>query len=180
MDSLFSLAEGIRKCISCPLYKSRTLAVPGDGNSKAKLMVIAESPGEEEDRLGLPFVGKSGKFLDNLFDDIKIKKKDLFITNAVKCRPPKNRTPFSKELKTCKQLWLDKQIEILKPKLILILGRVALKSVLKETRINLTHGKILQRNGYKYFVTYHPAAALRFPKIRKEMEKDFKKLKKFI
>jgi len=138
MDNLFfSLAEEIRKCTACPLWKSRTLAVPGEGifnkqisDKQIKLFFIGEAPGEEENRQGLPFIGRSGKFLDEMLKIAGVERKDVFITGAVKCHPPKNRNPTAKELKICKELWLDNQINIIQPKLIVILGKVALKSLL--------------------------------------------------
>jgi len=179
-ETLFSLSEQIRRCTACPLYKKSTLAVPGEGPKNAKIMVVGEAPGEEEDRTGKTFMGKAGKFLDKMLEIADIKRNDVFITNAVKHRPYENRNPKVGELKTCKELWLDQQIEIIKPELIIVLGRIALKSLLNETDVKYLHGKVIGRNKQKYFVTYHPSAALRFPKIRAEMEKDFKKLKKFV
>lgn len=179
-EELYELSEGIRKCTACPLWESRTLVVPGEGLSKTKVMFVGEAPGAEEDRVGRPFVGRAGKFLDDLFEKNGIKRKDVFITGSVKCHPPKNRNPTAKELKTCKGLWLDKQIEIIKPELIVILGGIALKSLFNKTKINAFHGKTITKNKQEYFVTYHPAAGMRFLKIRKEMEKDFKKLGKLI
>lgn len=177
-QTLFSIAEQIRKCTACPLHKSRLLAVPGEGSPKAKIMFIAEAPGSEEDRQGLPFVGKSGKFLDQMLKIANLKRKDIFITGSCKCHPPKNRNPTAKELKTCKELWLDQQIKLIKPKIIVILGRVALKNLLSENSIKDLHGKTIKKNNQEYFVTYHPAAGMRFPKLKKLMVNDFKKLKK--
>lgn len=179
-ETLFSLAEQIRKCTACPLYKKSTLAVTGEGPKNSRIMVIGEAPGEEEDRTGQPFVGKAGEFLDKMFEIANLDRKDVFITNCVKHRPPKNRNPTVSELKICKELWLDQQVEIIRPELIIILGRIALKSLLNETNVKDLHGKVVGRNKLKYFITYHPSAALRFPKIRAEMEKDFKKLKRLI
>lgn len=179
-EELFKLAEGIRCCTACPLWKTRTLAVPGEGNPEAKLFFVGEAPGAEEDRQGSPFVGPSGKFLDKLFKKNKIKREKVFLTGAVKCYPPKTRDPKLDELKICKELWLNKQISIIKPKLIVILGTIALKSLLKEKEIKELHGKIIKKNKQKYFITFHPAAGRRFPKVRKEMEKDFGRLKKLV
>lgn len=179
-ETLFSLSEQIRKCTSCPLYKGNTLAVAGEGPKNAKIVIVGEAPGEEEDRQGRPFIGSSGKFLDQMLGIAGIERDKIFITNVVKHHPPKNRIPTMKEVKTCKELWLDKQIEIIKPQLIIILGRIALKSLLNEKSVEKFHGKMIGRNKQKYFVTYHPSAALRFSKIRTEMEKDFSKLKKLV
>lgn len=180
MATLFSLAEDIRKCTACPLWKGTTLAVPGDGPKNAKIMLVGEAPGEKEDREGLPFVGNSGKFLDKMLNLAGLERKEVFITNTVKHRPPQNRAPQTSEIKMCKELWLDKQIEILKPRLIIILGGVALKTLTRETSVEKLHGKVIKKNKQKYFVTFHPSAALRYPENRKKMEGDFKKLKTFL
>ena len=180
MTSLFSLSEGIRTCTACPLHKSRTLAVPGEGSAKAEIFFVGEAPGNEEDRQGLPFVGRSGKFLDELLKIANIKRKDVFITGSVKCHPTTNRTPILIELTTCKHLWLEKQIEIIKPKLVVVLGSIALKSLLNETKIQPLHGKVIKKNNQRYFITYHPSAGMRFPAIKKKMIDDFIILKTII
>ena len=180
MATLFSLAEEIRKCTACPLWKGTTLAVPGEGAKDAKIMIVGEAPGEEEDRQGLPFVGRSGKLLDKMLEAAGLDRKKVFITNTVKHRPPENRAPKASEIKVCKELWLDQQIKILKPKLIIVLGVAALKTLIKETSLEKLRGRIIEREGQKYFVTLHPSAALRFPENRKKMENDFKKLKKIL
>lgn len=177
MPTLFSLAEEIRKCTACPLWKGTTLAVPGDGPKDVKIMLVGEAPGEEEDRQGLSFVGRSGKLLNTMLEVAELDRKKVFITNTVKHRPPKNRAPKASEMKVCKELWLDKQIEIIKPKLIILLGGTALKTLTDETSVEKLHGRIIEKDQQKYFVTYHPSAALRFPETRKKMEDDFRKLK---
>ena len=180
MATLFSLAEDIRRCTACPLYKNTTLAVPGDGPRDAKIMVVGEAPGEEEDRQGLPFVGRSGKFLDKMLGVAGLDRKKVFITNTVKHRPPQNRAPKAIEIKTCKELWLDKQIDLLKPRLIIVLGGVALKILTKEISVEELHGKVIEKDNLRYFVTFHPSAVLRYPENRKKMEDDFRKLKKML
>lgn len=177
MASLFSVAEEIRKCTACPLWKGTTLAVPGDGPKDAKIMIVGEAPGEEEDRQGLPFVGRSGKFLDKMLGIAGLDRSKVFITNTVKHRPPENRAPKTSEIKICKELWLDKQIDILKPKLIVVLGGIALKTLVGEGSVEKLHGKVITKDNQKYFITFHPSAALRFPETRKKMEDDFKKLR---
>ena len=180
MPTLFSLAEDIRKCTACPLWKGTTLAVPGDGAKNAKIMIVGEAPGEEEDRKGLPFVGRSGKFLDKMLAVAGLDRKQVFITNVVKHRPPQNRAPKASEIKVCTELWLEQQIGILKPKLIVVLGAVALKTLTQEISVEKLHGTVIekQKDGQKYFVTYHPSAALRYPENRKKMENDFRKLRR--
>ena len=141
-------------------------------------MIVGEAPGKEEDLQGRPFVGRSGKFLDLLFDITCFLRKDFYITSSVKCRPPKNRTPRPKELKICKQNWLNKQISIIDPEIIVLLGKVALKQVLgASSKLDKFHGRLIRYDGLTCFPTYHPAAAMRFPKVRKNMLQDFKILK---
>jgi len=178
MPTLFSLAEEIRRCTACPLYKSRLLAVPGEGPSNAKIMFIAEAPGEEENRQGLPFIGRSGKFLDELLKIAGIDRKDVFITGACKCHPEHNRNPTVSELKKCKELWLNQQVALIKPKLIVVLGRSALKSLLNKNKLSELQGKKITEGKQQYFITYHPSAGLRFPRFAKLMQEDFKKLKR--
>ena len=180
MATLFFLAEEIRRCTACPLYKNATLAVPGEGQKDAKIMLVGEAPGEEEDRRGLPFAGRSGKVLDEMLALAGLDRKQVFITNTVKHRPQENRIPTAGEIKTCKGLWLDRQIEILKQKLIVILGAVALKTLVKEASLTKSHGKFLEKKGQKYFVTFHPSAALRYPSRKKKMEEDFRRLREKI
>ncbi len=179
-SKLFLLAEEIRRCTSCPLWKKRTLAVPGEGPEKAKIMFIGEAPGAEEDREGMPFIGRSGKFLDQLLKIAGLKRENVFLTGAVKCRPENNRMPTAKELKICRELWLEKQIEIIKPELIVILGRAALKSLLNRSAVKKLHGRMVVEKGQKYFITFHPAAGMRFPETGKLIKADFQKLKFFL
>jgi DNA polymerase len=176
-DPLYDLAEGIRRCTACPLWKKRLLPVPGEGKVNAKLMFIGEAPGVEEDKQGVAFVGVSGKFLYELLEKHQIKKEACFFTSAVKCHPEKNRKPTSVEICTCRETWLKKQIGIIQPEIIVLLGQTAVDSILGKGKVKDHHGKLLLDRQYKIFVTYHPSAARRFPKIKKLMEEDFKKLK---
>ncbi len=179
-DTLFSLAEQIRRCTACPLYKKRMLAVPGEGKVGSQLMLIGEAPGAEEDRMGLSFVGRSGKFLDVMLSRIGLNRADVFVTGACKCRPPENRVPTVSELVTCRELWLLKQIELVDAKFVVLLGGAALWSVLGEREVKKWHGKVVVREGRRYFVTYHPSAGMRFPSVRQLMERDFGKLGKML
>lgn len=175
---LDNLSDGIRQCPKCPLCKSRKNAVPGEGPIPAKIFFLGEAPGKEEDIQGRPFVGRSGKYFEILLNNMGLSRKEVYITSSVKCRPPKNRKPFPNELKICKENWLNNQIALLNPKLIVLLGKVSLKQLLdRDDNLMEIHGKILQMDNRKCFVTFHPAAAMRFIKMRKEMLKDFKKLK---
>lgn len=179
MTNLFSIAEDIRRCTKCPLWKARTLAVPGDGPQGAKLMFIGEAPGAEEDRIGLPFVGRSGKFLTEAMERAGIDRKSVFITGSCKCRPPQNRTPTSAELSTCVSNWTSQQISLINPNIVILMGQTAVKGLLGKGsgQVKDLHGKIFVRDGRNFFVTYHPSAAMRFPLVRKMFEKDLKILK---
>ena len=181
MDSkkLYDLAEGIRKCTACPLCKGRMLAVPGEGKIDSGVLIVGEAPGAEEDPLGQPFVGRAGKLLNELLETAGIDRSDVFITNCVKCRPPKNRNPNSLELKTCRK-WLDSQISVVKPRLIIVLGRVALKNLTGKEKIKDLHGTVYEDAGQKYFITYHPSAGLRFKWIKEVLFEDTKNLKKIL
>lgn len=176
---LNKLNDGVRRCRKCPLCKSRENAVPGEGPVNAKIFFLGEAPGKEEDLCGRPFIGRSGKFFEDMLTSIGLLREDVFITSSVKCRPPKNRTPHKNELEICKKNWLNEQIFLLNPAIIVLLGKTALKQFLgREDSLMKLHGQIIQLDGTKCLVTFHPASAMRFPKIRKEMKLDFKKLKK--
>jgi len=179
-DPLYDLAEGMRRCTACPLWKKRLLPVPGEGKIGAKLMFIGEAPGVEEDKTGVAFVGVSGKFLYELLAKNEMDKKECFLTSAVKCHPEKNRKPTSAEICTCRETWLKKQIDFIKPEIIVLLGQTAVDSIIGKGQVKDYHGKLLMDRRYKLFVTYHPSAARRFPKIKKLMEEDFKKLRKSV
>jgi DNA polymerase len=177
---LIDLDKEIKECQKCRLYKSRSNAVPGEGPYAAKIMIIGQAPGKTEDELGRPFVGRSGKLLDELLETIKLERNSVFITSSIKCFPPKNRSPKSDELKSCKP-YLKKQIDLIKPKMIITLGNYALQTLLgKELKISQIHAKLQEFNNIRIFPTYHPAAAIRFPKIRTILKEDFKKLENLI
>ncbi len=153
------------------------MAVPGEGPISSKIMFVGEAPGREEDLSGRPFVGRSGKFLTKLVEAAGLKRDKCFITSVIKHRPPKNRKPKRNELEACK-IWWQKQIEILNPRLIVLLGRTASDTVLgKDFWIN--RARIFKKDKRSFFITYHPAAGIRFVKMEKILEKDFKKLKGF-
>src|SRR5262249_23977626 len=151
------LAGQIRVCTKCPLHTSRTLAVPGEGKDAARVMLIGEAPGRDEDKAGRPFVGASGRFPDHVLTGTGIDRRDLLITTTVKCRTPNNRTPRKKEVDTCTSLYLFQQIELIDPQLIVLLGGVAAKTVLGAASVSEVRGRVIERDGRKYFVTYHPA-----------------------
>jgi len=172
---LQKLNQEIRNCKKCPLWKTRNKVVPGEGAEDAKIMFIGEAPGREEDKIGRPFCGRAGKLLGKLLRKNRIKREKVFITSVVKCRPPKNRKPKPAELKSCREWW-GKQIEIINPSKIVILGKTAFDEVIGLGELKDVRGSWLKIKNRFYFPTYHPAAGIRFPKIKKILEKDFKKL----
>jgi len=179
------LEEKIKACRKCPLGELRTNAVPGSGSYEAKIMFVGEAPGYWEDQKGLPFVGRAGKVLDELLASIRLKREEVYITNVIKCRPPNNRDPTEEEINACSP-YLDKQIDTIRPKIIVPLGRHSMAYILKKfgfepEPISKIHGKIFEaRTLFGKIVImpmYHPAVALYKPQLREELEKDFKKLK---
>ena len=174
-DSLEKIAADVRGCPLCKLARTRKNAVPGEGQISAKIMFIGEAPGRSEDEKGKPFVGAAGRILDNLLKKAGIERSQVFVTNIVKCRPPNNRVPEEDELVACRP-YLDRQIALIKPKVICILGRTAYSSILGGTSITAHRGKIIERSGQKYFSTFHPAAIIYNKSLRSTLEADLKKL----
>lgn len=171
---LEQVAKEIAICKDCQLGKSGE-PVPGEGNPNAKIMLIGEAPGRQESLTGRPFVGRSGKFLTRLLESISIKRENVYITSPVKYYPGA-RAPLDAEI-SHGRVHLQKQIDIISPKLVVLLGKVAAKSVLGTSlMIGKFHGRAVKRDGREYFFTFHPSAALRFPKIRILMTRDFRKL----
>lgn len=174
------VVEEIKRCKKCELWRGRRNAVPGEGHVGAKIFFVGEGPGLEEDMQGRPFVGDAGKFLNELLAKAGLERKEVFIGNVVKCRPPGNRTPKKKEIEACKP-YLLRQIEIIKPKLIVLLGNTALKTLLdKKLTVSRTHEKLLEKNSQKFFVMHHPAAVLYNPKLKEVMIKDAGKLRRIL
>jgi DNA polymerase len=174
-DSLEKIAANVRGCPLCKLARTRKNAVPGEGQISAKIMFIGEAPGRSEDEKGKPFVGAAGRILDDLLKKAGIERSQVFITNIVKCRPPNNRVPEEDELIACRP-YLDRQIALIKPKVICILGRTAYSSILGGSSITANRGKIVERSGQKYFSTFHPAAVIYNKKLLSTLEADLKKL----
>jgi len=175
MKTLYDLAEGIRRCTACPLWEGRTLAVPGEG--QGKIMFVGEAPGVEEDRLGMPFVGPSGDIFNEMLKMMGLARDKCFVTNVCKCHPQKNHIPKIEELKKCKEEWLDLQISVIKPKLIVLMGDLALKLFFGGGNISELKGKVIDK---RYFVISCPSEALKSSKVKNELKKDFQKLNSFL
>ncbi|CAL1239922.1 uracil-DNA glycosylase [Candidatus Methylocalor cossyra] len=168
------LAAAIRRCQRCRLHEGRTRAVPGEGPPGAEWVLLGEGPGAAEDRTGRPFVGPAGRLLTELLTEAGLAREAVFITNCVKCRPPANRPPRRDELETCTGLWLHRQLDLIGPRLVVLLGQVATRQLLGDTAtVGRCHGTLRQQDGRRYFVTYHPAAALRSPAVAAALRADF-------
>ena len=174
-DQIDELQLKVISCVKCGLSKSRTNAVPGKGNPKAEILFIGEAPGRNEDLQGEPFVGSAGKILSEALDYAGISRDGVFITNVVKCRPPENRLPLVEEKDACSE-HLSKELEIIKPKIICILGNTAYNSLLGGDSITKNRGKIIEKNGQKYFLTIHPAAVIYNPELKDVLKNDIKAL----
>ena len=177
---LEELAEQARGCTLCPLWESRTLAVPGEGRFAAKVMIIGEAPGKEEDETGRPFVGATGRFLNGVLEGTGLDRADFFITNTVKCRPPKNRTPRTLEVNTCTSNYLFEQVELVNPRLVMLLGTVAAKRMLGVKSVSEARGRVVEREGRKFLVGYHPAVRFYREELGEKVREDFALLKREI
>jgi DNA polymerase len=177
-NNLDSLYNSIHECQNCALGKTRTNFVFGSGNSNADVMIIGEAPGADEDKQGKPFVGRAGKLLTDILKAINFDREEVYIANILKCRPPNNRNPLPAEMDECTP-YLYKQIDLIKPKVILCLGLVAATSLLKQKEsLTKMRGNVYEINGVKTMVTYHPAALLRNPNWKKGCWEDVQKFRK--
>lgn len=173
---LTNLRQEIAKCFDCPLSKTRNKTVPGEGSPRAKIMFIGEAPGAKEDESGTPFCGAAGKFLDQMLENIGLKREDVFIVNTVKCRPPENRDPKDLEKTACRH-FLNKQFEIINPLLVVPMGKHAVANFLFDTgTIGQLHGTLIYKDEKAYFPLYHPAAALHNGGLRSTLVADFNKI----
>jgi DNA polymerase len=170
-DPLENLSLKIRGCTLCKLSRTRKNAVAGEGSRSAKVMLVGEAPGRQEDSQGKPFVGYSGRILDTALSKAGIKRSEIFITNVVKCRPPNNRRPQSNELIACMG-HLERQISLVSPKIICILGSTAYHSLLGGKSIVADRGKIVEKEGKRFFLTVHPASTIYNRSLRSALEKD--------
>ena len=172
-----SLLADVRDCEKCGLCRGRMNVVPGEGDPNADLMFIGEGPGAEEDRLGRPFVGRSGELLTKMIHAIGLERSEVYICNVVKCRPPGNRNPAPEEAEACLP-YLRGQVALVRPKVIALLGRVACQYTLRENiSITRDHGRWFERKGVWMMPTFHPAALLRDPAKKREAWEDFQKLR---
>ena len=177
MDRLDVLRQDCLNCRECPLCRTRTKVVFGVGDPRSELMFIGEGPGENEDKQGEPFVGAAGQLLDDMLEMIDLDRSRVYIANVVKCRPPRNRDPLGEEQAACRH-WLDAQREIIRPKLIVCLGRIAAAAVIKpDFRITREHGVWYDIEGARAMAMYHPAALLRDPSKRPETFADLRALR---
>jgi uracil-DNA glycosylase family 4 len=175
-DSLLRIREDLGECTRCKLHKHRHTIVFGDGNPNAQLVFVGEGPGADEDAQGLPFVGRAGKLLTQMIEAMGLQRKDVYICNVVKCRPPENRTPEEDEVSTCSP-YLLRQLDVISPKVIVCLGAVAAKTLLKTNRgISHFRGQWLDFHSSKLMATYHPAYLLRNPNAKPEVWKDLQKV----
>ncbi len=179
-NQLEKLNLEMSQCSKCALRAGCQRVVFGDGNPQAKIMFIGEAPGKKEDELGIPFVGSTGRILDKMLESIQLRREDVYLTNICKCRPPENRDPLPTEIQTC-SIWLEKQIQIINPKIIITLGRFALNYFLPQAKISAVHGIILEINTekigtIKIFPLHHPAAARINRQTRALFTQDFQKI----
>ncbi len=178
-DSLEAVAAEVRGCTKCPLSRSRTHAVPGEGPADARVMLIGEGPGFHEDRQGRPFVGPSGQYLEQLLASVGLDRKQVFITNVVKCRPPGNRDPLPDELAACRD-YLDRQLALIRPAIVVTLGRYSMDRFFPGQSITRIHGQPKRVGDVFYLPLFHPAAALRRPEWRAASEKDIQQIPRLL
>lgn len=175
-QELEKLTKQIVVCTKCELHRSRKKAVPGEGPSQAEIMFIGEGPGFHENEQGRPFVGAAGQFLDQLLEQAGVTRSDVWITNVVKCRPPGNRDPLPEEIEACTGNYLQHQIEIVNPSIIVTLGRFSMGLFFKAAKITQIHGQ-MRKVGDRYVIAmYHPAAALHQMSLKPAIMEDFAKL----
>ncbi len=179
VEELKQVAQEVSVCTKCKLHFSRKLAVPGEGPADAEIMFIGEGPGFHENEQGRPFVGAAGRFLEELLNNIGLKRTDVFITNIVKCRPPGNRDPELEEIASCNE-YLERQIQAINPKVIVTLGRFSMGRFLPNAKISDVHGQAMKVKGRLVVAMYHPAAALHQRSLKPTVEEDFSRLPEMI
>jgi DNA polymerase len=175
MSALNELNKEIALCQQCEIAKYRNKVVPGEGAEDADIMFIGEAPGWHEDQQGRPFVGPAGKFLDELLSSIGLNRLQVYIANVIKCRPQGNRDPLPMEIQNCR-VWLERQIEVVRPKMIVTLGRYSMAMFFPGKSISKVHGTAQKRESVIYYAMYHPAAALHQASLRQDIEADMLKI----
>ena len=175
MDSLEEISRLVSRCADCDLHRGRNNAVPGEGAADAELLFIGEGPGSQEDLQGRPFVGPAGRFLDELLASIGLRRDRVFIANMVKCRPPQNRDPLPAEIGACSK-YLNRQIELINPRLIVTLGRFSLARFFPGESISRARGRLRERDGRRIYPVMHPAAALYRQEMRSAIVEDFQRI----
>ena len=175
MSALRELGEQIALCQQCEIARYRIRVVPGEGAEDADILFIGEAPGWHEDQQGRPFVGPAGLYLDQLLASINLKREQVYIANVIKCRPQGNRDPFPVEINNCRK-WLERQIELIRPKMIVTLGRYSMAMFFPNKSISKIHGTAQKRDNVIYYAMYHPAAALHQQSLRQAIEADMLKI----
>ena len=175
MSALTELYKEIALCQQCEIAKFRNSVVPGEGAENADILFIGEAPGWHEDQQGRPFVGPAGKFLDELLASINLSRQQVYIANVIKCRPTNNRDPLPDEIRNCNK-WLQRQIELISPKMIVTLGRYSMALFFPGKSVGKIHGTAVKRDGILYYAMYHPAAALHQGSLRRTIEADMLKI----
>lgn len=175
MSVLDELYREIERCQKCELARYRTRVVPGEGSETASLFFIGEAPGWHEDQQGRPFVGPAGQFLEELLTSIGLKREEVYIANVIKCRPLGNRDPLPGEIQACSD-WLEQQLKLIRPKMIVTLGRYSLAKYFPGESISKIHGKAKKQDDVIYYAMYHPAAALHQGSLRKIIEADMRRI----
>jgi uracil-DNA glycosylase family 4 len=174
------LCEIASTCIKCPLHENRTNVVFGEGPKNAKIMLVGEAPGKKEDETGRPFIGSAGRILSEIINEAGMDRSDIYITSIVKCRPENNRKPKKIEYTTCIDLYLSKQIELIDPDIVGLLGNSAIYALIGKNNIKQIHGKTYEVNGRKYMALFHPAAALYSRALLPQLKEDMVILKKAV
>jgi DNA polymerase len=179
MSALSELHKEIRHCQKCELARYRNQAVPGEGAEDTDIMFIGEAPGWHEDQSGRPFVGPAGKFLEELLSLINLNRQQVYIANVIKCRPQENRDPLPQEMLTCRP-WLERQIELIRPQIIVTLGRYSMALFFPQKSIGKIHGTAEKHDGIIYYAMYHPAAALHQQSLRETIKRDMLRIPQLI
>jgi DNA polymerase len=178
-ETLEAFEKRIKQCLKCALGKTRTNFVFGTGDPRAKLVFIGEAPGQEEDLQGEPFVGRAGRLLDQILESFSFKRQEVYICNILKCRPPGNRDPLPEEVASCEP-YLWRQLELIQPRMIVALGRIAAQTLLKtQVPVGKLKEHIYSYRGIPLFITYHPAAILRTPSYRRTVDEDMRVIRKY-